>query len=110
MQFTEEQFEQTIQIIGNISSLKSLYIHLSVEDQVDSVMNAIPGLEYLNGLPLEREILGHTTDENSDVASDNEFEDVDAGGVVSASDQMNLQEPSTQTNMDIFNSGQLSHQ
>ena len=78
-------------------------------------MNAIPGfglrpgLEYLNGLPLEREILGHTTDENSDGPSDNEFEDIDAGGVVNTSDQMNVQEQEapTPSNMDIFSNNQL---
>ena len=71
-------------------------------------MTAIPGLEYLNGLPLEREILGHST-ENSDLASDDEFEDDDAGGLVNTAGRMNVQEPEApaQTNMDIFNNDQL---
>jgi len=37
--------------------LKSLYINLHEEPQVDLIMRELPYLEFLNGLPVDREIL-----------------------------------------------------
>ena len=37
--------------------LKSLYIDLQEEDQVDLIMRLLPDLEYLNGLPVDRDAL-----------------------------------------------------
>lgn len=38
-------------------SLKSLYINLSEESQVDLIMRYLPVLEFLNGLPVDRDAL-----------------------------------------------------
>ena len=38
-------------------SLRSLYINLQEEDQVDLLMRLLPDLEYLNGLPVDRDAL-----------------------------------------------------
>ena len=37
--------------------LKSLYINLQEEFQVDMLMRSLPDLEYLNGLPVDRDVL-----------------------------------------------------
>ena len=36
-------------------TLKSLYINLQEEEQVDLIMRNLPDLEYLNGLPVDRD-------------------------------------------------------
>ena len=36
-------------------ALKSLYINLQEEEQVDLIMRNLPDLEYLNGLPVDRD-------------------------------------------------------
>ena len=36
-------------------ALKSLYINLQEEEQVDLIMRNLPNLEYLNGLPVDRD-------------------------------------------------------
>lgn len=38
-------------------ALRSLYINLEEEDQVDLLMRLLPELEYLNGLPVDRDQL-----------------------------------------------------
>lgn len=35
--------------------LRSLYINLLEEDQVDLIIRNLPDLEYLNGLPVDKE-------------------------------------------------------
>ena len=40
-----------------MTNLKSLFINLHEEEQVDLVMRTLEDLEYLNGLPVDREIL-----------------------------------------------------
>lgn len=40
-----------------LPSLKSLFINLNMEDQVDLIMRTLTELEFLNGLRVEREIL-----------------------------------------------------
>ena len=37
--------------------LRSLYINLQEEEQVDQIMRLLPELEYLNGLPVDRDAL-----------------------------------------------------
>ena len=41
--------------MATLPVLRSLYVNLQTEDQVDLIMRLIPGLEYLNGLPVERD-------------------------------------------------------
>ena len=37
--------------------LRSLYVNLQEEEQVDLLMRCLPELEYLNGLPVDRDAL-----------------------------------------------------
>ena len=53
----------------SIRNLESLYINLDTEDQVDLIMTVLENLKFLNGLPVERDIL---EEENED---DEEEED-----------------------------------
>ena len=43
--------------IATLPVLRSLYVNLQTEDQVDLIMRHLPNLEYLNGLPVDREAL-----------------------------------------------------
>ena len=52
-----EDFERSVQSISTLPALRSLYINLQTEDQVDMIMRILPGLEYLNGLPVDRDAL-----------------------------------------------------
>ena len=38
-------------------ALRSLYINLQEEEQVDMIMRQLQELEYLNGLPVDRDAL-----------------------------------------------------
>ena len=42
-------------ILSGCPQLKSLFIALSVEDEVDYLLKKLPRLEYLNGLAIDRE-------------------------------------------------------
>ena len=53
--FEEDQFEQIIDSLATMPNLKSLFINLHEEEQVDLVMKKMVYLEFLNGLPVERE-------------------------------------------------------
>ena len=61
-------FEQVIASIATLPALKSIYINLQEEDQVDIIMRALPELEYLNGIPVDRDMLAENKGdtENSD--------------------------------------------
>jgi len=48
-------FEAAVQSLFTIPNLKSLYINLFEESQVDLIMRLLPELEFLNGLPVDRE-------------------------------------------------------
>lgn len=43
--------------IATLPSLRSLYVNLQTEDQVDMIMRYLPNLEYLNGLPVDRDAI-----------------------------------------------------
>jgi hypothetical protein len=43
--------------LRSLPQLKSLFINLHQEDQVDLIMRTLTDLEFLNGLKVEREIL-----------------------------------------------------
>jgi len=51
--------------------LRSLYVNLQTEDQVDLIMRHLPNLEYLNGLPVDREALDedNVEDDGNDAAN-----------------------------------------
>ena len=42
--------------LKSLPSLKTLYVNLHQEEQVDLIMKTLGDLTYLNGLPVEREI------------------------------------------------------
>ena len=50
-------FEASIGRLATLPALRSLYISLQTEDQVDLIMSALPNLEYLNGLAVDRDAL-----------------------------------------------------
>ena len=56
-ELSADQFANLVQSLKTVPQLKSLYINLHQEEQVDQVMRALENLEYLNGLPVERDIL-----------------------------------------------------
>lgn len=53
--FDDEKFEEIIDSLVTVRNLKSLFINLHEEDQVDLVMRKMVNLEFLNGLPVEKE-------------------------------------------------------
>jgi len=46
-----------VKLLSHIEQLKSLYINLVEEEQVDFVMRYIQNIEFLNGLPVEKKLL-----------------------------------------------------
>lgn len=59
-----EDFEKSVKAIATVPQLRSLYINLESEDQVDLIMRHLPNLEYLNGLPVERDALDESLQES----------------------------------------------
>lgn len=55
-----ENFEKAVRSLATLPSLKSLYINLFEEEQVDLIMRYLPDLEFLNGLPVDREALNES--------------------------------------------------
>lgn len=55
-------------------NLKSLYINLTEEEQVDFLMQTLPDLEFLNGIPVEREDQEDDAENNS-FGTDEDFQD-----------------------------------
>ncbi len=65
-----DNFEQSVESIATLPNLRSLYINLQTEDQVDHIMRLLPNLEYLNGLPVDRDALDEDEDENQETDQD----------------------------------------
>jgi len=62
-------------ILAGCPQLKSLFIALSVEEEVDYVLKKLPRLEYLNGLGIDREEIegaGRGATEGADESSEEE--------------------------------------
>jgi Leucine-rich repeat (LRR) protein len=55
-----EDFEACVHSLSTLRNLKSLYINLFEESQVDQIMRILPDLEFLNGLPVDREALNES--------------------------------------------------
>ena len=62
-----DDFERSVQSIATLPCLRSLYIALQTEDQVDLIMRLLPNLEYLNGLPVDRDALDEEGQEEGDL-------------------------------------------
>ena len=52
-----DDFTQTVRSLGSMPALRSLYVNLAEEDQVDLIMRLLPDLEFLNGLPVDRDAI-----------------------------------------------------
>lgn len=52
--------------MNTIPKLTSLYINLHREEEVDMVMRILERLEFLNGLPVERDILEEEDEESEE--------------------------------------------
>ncbi len=53
-----------------LPSLRSIYLNLFQEDQVDYIMRTLEDLEFLNGLKVERDILDDDEDEEDNLGID----------------------------------------
>ena len=53
----------SVESLATLPNLRSLYVNLQTEDQVDLIMRLLPNLEYLNGLPVDRDAI----DEEGDI-------------------------------------------
>jgi len=60
----ESDFKKVIESLNSIPNLESLYINLHEEEQVDLVMRILTDLQYLNGLPVERDMLEDESQES----------------------------------------------
>ena len=55
-----DDFEACVSALATIQTLKSLYVNLFEESQVDLIMRILPELEFLNGLPVDRDALNES--------------------------------------------------
>lgn len=56
-----KDFNEVVKCLAKLPNLKSLYTNLFNEEEVDILMRNMGDLEFLNGLPVEREQL-HSDD------------------------------------------------
>lgn len=73
-----DNFEEVVHSLSTLPNLKSLYVNLYEEAQVDLIMRILPDLEFLNGLPVDREALNESIHSEKPTANKriNEVEDV----------------------------------
>lgn len=65
-------FEREVEALAALPSLRSLYANLKDEGQVDIIMKTLVDLEFLNGLPVEREYLEEPDSFGTDDESEQE--------------------------------------
>ena len=70
-------FDEVVASLKSIPNLKSLYINLEEEEQVDTLMRMMDDLEFLNGIPVEREEVGDGEEDSFRSDPDVEEEDDD---------------------------------
>lgn len=58
-------FNKTVVALKSLPSLRSVYLNLYQEEQVDFIMRTLEKLDFLNGLKVERDILYDDEDESS---------------------------------------------
>lgn len=58
-------FNKTVVALKSLPSLRSVYLNLYQEEQVDFIMRTLDKLDFLNGLKVERDILYDDEDESS---------------------------------------------
>ena len=71
----DENFEEVIDSLLTVPNLKSLYVNLEHEEQVDDLMKKMVGLEFLNGIPVEHEEHSQGSKEQDSFRSDAEEEE-----------------------------------
>ena len=59
-----DDFNQTVTILKDLVNLKSLFLNLHEEEQVDLVMRTLQDLQELNGLPVERDLMDEEESES----------------------------------------------
>ncbi len=59
-----DDFNQTVIILKDLVNLKSLFLNLHEEEQVDLVMRTLQDLQELNGLPVERDLMDEEESES----------------------------------------------
>ena len=69
------QLSETIQALQSLPNLRSVYMNLFKEDQVDYIMRTLENLEFLNGLKVERGILYEGDQEEQEEEEDSSDSD-----------------------------------
>lgn len=69
-----DDFQESVESIATLPALRSLYVNLQTEDQVDMIMRYLPHLEYLNGLPVDRDAI-EDEEENNHIEGDADAEE-----------------------------------
>lgn len=88
-------FEEAIDHLKLLVELRSLFLNLVEESQVDYVMRALPALEELNGLPVERDLVDDDEGTSGQEGFDALGEIKEAGKESSkASEELNQELPS----------------
>ena len=62
----EEMFSYNIDILARLPNLKSLFLTLTQEEQVDMILKKLVNLESLNGLEVDRDELEEEEEEEED--------------------------------------------
>ena len=62
-----------VDVISGISTLRSLFMSLTLEEEVDYVLKKLPQLEYLNGLAIDREEIEGAANKLSNSSSQEEI-------------------------------------
>ena len=67
-----ELFEQHVDQLARLTHLKSVFLTLTEEEQVDLILRKIPNLQSLNGLAVDREELYNGEEEEEEEEDDEE--------------------------------------
>ena len=83
-----EDFEKSVKAVATVPQLRSLYINLESEDQVDMIMRHLPNLEYLNGLPVERDALDESLQESQSDIRNAVMAEAEANGTAQINEEV----------------------
>ena len=75
-----EDVFNAIDVLSELPNLRSLFINLNKEEQVDYILKKMPHLEHLNGLPVDREELyedeeGHDQTNSKNISDSFEYDE-----------------------------------
>ena len=101
-------FEQSVKSIATVPQLRSLYINLESEDQVDMIMRFLPELEYLNGLPVERDALDESLVESAKDIKNAVLAEAQANGTAQITEQAEAEDESIIDHQNTLNRGDTS--